>query len=181
MADELVDILNHKGELTGEVQLKSKAHESGLWHASAQVWICTPEGKILLQKRTLNKDTYPGLWDISVAGHLSVGDTKVSAALREIKEEIGLDLKEEDLIFLKTIKRQKKPNSTTIDNEFNHLFLVKYPIELSVLSLQQSEVAAVRLIDIESFKKELIQYKNTFVPHGDAYYSYIISEIQKRT
>lgn len=179
MADELVDILNIQGEFTGEIQLKSKAHENGLWHASAQIWMVTPDGKVLLQKRASNKGTYPNLWDISVAGHLSAGDTPMSAALREVDEEIGLRLVERDLRFLKTIQTKRRPNEQIIDHEFNYLFLVKYPIDLTVLKLQSAEVAAVKLVDIEVLEKDLIEAKSEFVPHGLDYYSYILSEMKK--
>jgi len=179
MADELIDILNIKGEFTGEIQLKSKAHESGLWHASAQIWIVTKEGKVLLQKRATDKDTYPNLWDISVAGHLSAGDTPVLAALREIEEEIGLILKEKDLIFLKKIRSRKQPNIHVIDNEFNFLFLVRHPIVISELILQDTEVAAVKLFSVNELELDLATNYQVYVPHGMEYYSYIINAIRK--
>jgi len=105
--DEFVDVLTEEGEQTGEICYKTKAHQLGLWHASAQVWFVTSDNEVLLQKRALNKDTYPGLWDISVAGHLSAGDTPKQAAVREIKEEIGLQIEESQLCFLKLLKRSK--------------------------------------------------------------------------
>ncbi len=179
MADELIDILNNKGELTGEVQLKSKAHENGLWHASAQIWIFTGEGNVLLQKRAFDKETYPGLWDISVAGHLSVNDTPFSAAIREIEEEIGVVITVKDLIYLKAVKREKRPNKEIIDKEFNHLFLVKKDICLTDITLQKEEVASVRFSHIDDFSREVVDQNDIFVPHGLEYYGYIISEIRK--
>ncbi len=180
MADEFIDILNEEGEPTGEILLKSKAHANGLWHASAQVWIITPDRKVLLQQRAANKDSYPNLWDISVAGHLSAGDTPLIAALREIEEEIGLQLNKEDLQYLKTIKRQKVPKDGFFDNEFNHLFLVKNPIEIGRLKLQESEVAAVKLMDIKFFEKSLTENQAEFVPHGEEYYRFILTQMKQQ-
>ena len=179
MADELVDILNTNGSLTGEIKLKSEAHKKGLWHASTQIWIYTPDNKVLIQKRTANKDTYPNLWDISVAGHLSAGDSPISASIREIQEEIGLNISAEALQFLKTIKNSKHPNKAIIDNEFNHLFLCYTAININELKLQPDEVAAVELLSINEFKKQLEVNYSKFVPHGLEYYNYIIDNITK--
>ena len=178
MADELVDILNEDGSFSREVQMKSVAHREGLWHASVQVWIFTLEGEILLQKRATNKDTYPDLWDISVAGHLSAGDSPTEAALREIKEEIGLQLSEKDLRFLKTNKVSKQPSDKIIDNEFNYLYLVKFPVKIDQLKLQKEEVAEVKLLAIKEFLNELKINGDQYVPHGNDYYKFIIEAIQ---
>lgn len=178
MADELIDILTVSGSFKGEVNLKSEAHKKGLWHASAQIWLYTPNGEILIQKRAINKDTYPGLWDISVAGHLSAGDSPISAALREIEEEVGLVISAEALHFLKTIKNSKSPTNSIIDNEFNHLFICCTPIIIKQLKLQVEEVAEAKLMEIADFKKLLENNYHEFVPHGTEYYTYIIRSIE---
>ncbi|WP_010179990.1 NUDIX hydrolase [Aquimarina agarilytica] len=180
MADELIDILTPNGTLTGEVKLKSEAHKKGLWHASVQIWIYTPDGKILIQKRAKNKDTYPNLWDISVAGHLTAGDSPIDAAIREIEEEIGYRVFKDNLIFLKTIKKSKQVSSSIIDNEFNYLYIVKLPIIISKLKLQIEEVAEVTLISISDFENQLKNHPNIFVPHGASYYNFIINTIKQK-
>ncbi|MEX0314176.1 MAG: hydrolase, partial [Allomuricauda sp.] len=68
--DELVDILDDNGNPTGRTCLKSEAHRKGLFHPTIHVWFYTSEGQILFQKRADNKDTFPSLWDVSVAGHI---------------------------------------------------------------------------------------------------------------
>ncbi len=180
MADELIDILTPSGSLTGEVKLKSEAHQKGLWHASVQIWIYTSNGLILIQKRAKNKDTYPNLWDISVAGHLSAGDTPIEAAIREIEEEIGYTVTPENLIFLKTIQKSKRITSSIIDNEFNHLYIAELPITISKLKLQIEEVAEVKLISINEFEIELKNKPETFVPHGSEYYEFITKNIKHK-
>jgi len=176
--DEYIDILTVRGEPSGEVKLKSEAHRIGLWHASAQIWIVNSKQEVLLQKRTLNKDSYPGLWDISVAGHLSAGDSPGQAALREIYEEIGLQLKEYQLRFLKRVKRSKVPKEGFLDNEFNYLFATKCDVEIESLTLQKEEVAEVKWISIDIFELQLKNNKKIFVPHGNKYYQYIINELR---
>ena len=73
--DELIDILTSEGKATGKSALKSEAHHHGWFHATVHIWLFTTDAKVLLQKRGLNKKVFPGLWDISVAGHVGAGET----------------------------------------------------------------------------------------------------------
>ena len=100
--DELIDILTPEGTLTGRRALKSEAHKNGWFHATVHIWLFTSDEKILLQKRALTKKVFPGLWDISVAGHIGAGEGVLASAKREIFEEIGLNIKEKDLIKIGT-------------------------------------------------------------------------------
>lgn len=175
--EEYVDILTKNGIKTGNVCTKKEVHNLGLWHASIQLWIVNSKQEVLIQKRASNKDSYPGLWDISVAGHLTAGDTPEIAAIRETKEEIGLNIQEKDLIFLKKVKRSKTPKASFFDNEFNYLYLLKNDFSLNELVLQEDEVDQVKLISVNEFKQQLKQNKDIFVPHGETYYAYIINEI----
>lgn len=72
-----------------------------LIHRSAHVLVIHPdEGGLLLQKRSLQKDTSPGLWDVSVGGHVTFGQSYEEAVVRETHEELGLEVTREDLEFL---------------------------------------------------------------------------------
>ena len=85
--DELIDILDNNGNYTGKTCLKSEAHEYGYFHPTVHIWLYTSDKKILLQKRAATKKVFPGLWDISVAGHVATGEKIEIAAIREIKAE----------------------------------------------------------------------------------------------
>ena len=100
--DERVDILNEQGKPTGESCLKSEAHRKGLLHPTVHIWLYTTDGRVLIQKRGKNKATHPLLWDVSVAGHVAAGEEIVSAAIREVEEEIGLTILESDFEPLDT-------------------------------------------------------------------------------
>jgi len=176
--DEYIDILLESGEPSGTVNLKSEAHRLGLWHARAQIWIINSKKEVLIQKRAFSKDSYPGLWDISVAGHLSTEDTPEQAAIREIEEEIGLKLKSNQLHFFKRIQKSKIPKKGFIDNEFNYLFGVKLDVDIENLNLQKEEVEAIKWISIPTFEEQLKKNKIIFVPHGNEYYKYIINELR---
>ena len=100
--DEFIDILTAEGLPTGNTALKSEAHKKGWFHATAHIWFFTTDDQILLQKRALTKKVFPGIWDISVAGHIGAGEKILQGAKREILEEIGLELQEKDLIKIGT-------------------------------------------------------------------------------
>jgi isopentenyldiphosphate isomerase len=76
---------------------RSQVHSLGWKHRSVHVAVTDGKGRLLLQKRSRFKDTSPGLWDISVGGHLDAGEGYLTAALRECSEEIGVRVTSEDL------------------------------------------------------------------------------------
>lgn len=177
MADEYIDILNEDGTETGMIKLKSEAHQKGLYHRSAHLWLYTRTEKILVQQRAKGKDTFPGLWDISVAGHIAKGENALSAIIRETKEEIGITLNGKDLKFLKVQLSKKIPAPGIIDNEFQHLFIAEMD-ERTILKLQTEEVIATKFLTFNDFKKSVLNSgSNFFVPHGVEYYLYIIEAI----
>ena len=103
MSEEYVDLFDSDDRPLSRSVPKRQAHQQGLWHRSAHVWIYDRTGNILMQKRAQTKDTFPGLWDISVAGHISAGETPTEGALRELKEEIGLEVQPDQLELLTVI------------------------------------------------------------------------------
>ena len=102
---ELLDVLDENGNPTGEVEDRNEVYRRGLWHRSSHIWIENDNKELLVQKRNPNKSTFPNLWAISVAGHVDAGETSRDAAIRELKEEVNLDVKPEELEYLFTIKR----------------------------------------------------------------------------
>ena len=181
MADEYIDILDKDGNFTGKVALKSEAHQNGWYHASVHIWLYTEDGNILFQKRGDDKDTYPGLWDISVAGHIAAGESSISTAIREAKEEIGIDINNSDLELLQVRLSEKIPTPFIIDNEYNHVFLCTLTNPLDELILQQEEVADARLVSIQTFQSQLESGNlKAYVPHDIDYYKLIVDEIKLR-
>ncbi|RDY62025.1 NUDIX domain-containing protein [Flagellimonas nanhaiensis] len=180
--DELVDILDENGKPTGEFCLKSEAHRKGLFHPTVHVWFYTEQGEILIQQRGKDKATHPLLWDVSVAGHVSSGEKIETAAVREVEEEIGLDITEDDLERIGTFKEIHKISNNFTDAEFHHVFLSELHVPLHDLTKQESEVEALGLIAVRQFAEETLDlvYSAKYVPHGTDYYKSIIQEIKKR-
>ena len=91
---EYFDVVDENGFPTGETVSREAAHRKGIRHRTAHVWIIRPSKTgydLLLQKRSMNKDSFPGLYDTSSAGHIPAGDEPLESALRELKEELGIE------------------------------------------------------------------------------------------
>jgi len=91
MSEEVFEIVNERDEVIGQ-QLRSEVHRLGLMHRAVHVLIYNQRGELFLQKRSLNKDSCPGLWDSSASGHSEVGESYDDCALREVFEELGFQL-----------------------------------------------------------------------------------------
>ena len=111
---EYFDIVDDNGMPTGEIISRNTAHKDGIQHRTAHVWIIKekPGGyDILLQKRSMNKDSFPGQYDTSSAGHIPAGDEPSESALRELKEELGIDAEPEDLHYAGSFHISSRKNS----------------------------------------------------------------------
>lgn len=167
---ELIDILDEKGEKTGQILSRKDVHSLGLWHKSVHIWILNSKGELLLQKRSLTKESNPGQWDISVAGHLSAGESSIDGAKKEIYEEIGLEVENTELILIGTITQSSlHKNGTYINNEFNDVYILKKDIDLASVKLQAEEVAEIAFIPLESLKDRVLEKDNTLVKHDTEY------------
>ena len=144
--DEYLDIWNDVGQPTGKKCLKDEAHQMGWFHPTVHIWFYTNTPSLLLQKRDLSKQTFPGFWDVSVAGHVSAGETILEGALREVKEEIGLDIKQKDLKLIDVRKNTNRFDNGIIDCEFQHVFLAK--LENIILTLYFLDICSAIFINL---------------------------------
>ena len=176
--DELIDIVNLQGTPTGNACLKSFAHQNGILHASVHIWLYTANNEILIQKRKEDKETFPNLWDISVAGHIGSGEIPINAAIREIKEEIDLTISKEQLNYIQIFEEKHHHPNGIIDHEIHHIYLAKLDCELSDLTPQKEEVAALKLISIQELENNYTN-NHLYVPHSNEYYQYVIKKLKE--
>lgn len=179
--EEYVDIWDSEGQPTGKSCLKDEAHQKGWFHPTVHVWFYTASPALLLQKRGKLKQTYPQLWDVSVAGHVSAGESILEGALREVKEEIGLDIQVSDLVALDIRKNTNRFDNGITDCEFQHVFLVHLKTDVSQLQIQESEVDAVRLFSFEELKNCMLQKHPIYniVPADMSYYQFVMDTVLK--
>ena len=174
--DELIDILTPEGEPTQKTALKSEAHKNGWFHATVHIWLFTSDKKILLQKRALTKKVFPGIWDISVAGHIGAGEEVLEGAKREVFEEIGLILEDKDFIKIGTRIHQVNHENGIQDNEHHHVFIAELKTPISELTMQPEEVAGLELWDLKVLK-ETKNLENVLLPRFHEYYVSVYNKI----
>ncbi|WMI67447.1 NUDIX domain-containing protein [Mangrovimonas sp. YM274] len=177
--DELIDIVTKEGTLTGQSCLKSEIHSKGYYHNTAHLWLYTQKGEILLAQRSFEKAICPGMWDVSVAGHVDAGERIEEAAIRETQEELSLSLHENKLMKIGVFDCFQSYPSGIIDNEFHHTYIAQLLVPLKTLKPQPGEVEALKLVDIETFKDLLDKSgtNNHFVPSNKAYYETVLKAI----
>ncbi len=160
-AEEIFDICDENGRPTGKTVSRSTAHRDGILHRTAHVWITRVQDgrrQILLQKRSMVKDSHPGLYDTSSAGHIPAGDDPLPSALRELKEELGVRAAPEELDFAGTFRiRYGKVFHGRVfrDNEFTFVYVYRGNADADRLILQPGEVDEVRWFDLDTVASEI--------------------------
>lgn len=182
MEEEYLEILTEDGEFTGKSCLKSEIHQKGIFHPTVHIWLYTKKQEVLLQQRAKSKLICPNLWDVSAAGHIAFGETLIEGGLRELKEEIGVQLKPKDLLKIGINKCMQSYNNGIIDNEYHHVYIAEFNGDIDKLELQEEEVQAVKLVTIPEFKTLLngSQRNSHFIESNKDYYEFVIAAIQKK-
>ena len=88
---EWLDIVDEQDRVVGR-DTRENIHADGKMHRSAHILLFNTKGEIFLQLRSLHKDTNPGLWDTSAAGHVDSGESYLECAVRELHEELGVQV-----------------------------------------------------------------------------------------
>lgn len=154
---ELLEVVNENGVSTGRPATRKEVHEKGLWHRAIIVAIVNDENKILIQKRASTKEKFPGLWDLSVAGHIPFGADSMSCAAVEIMEEIGYMLPKKtevrDFRFMSSFRNQLPLSDTFIENQFYDFFIYNLDIPIEQFRAQPEEVSEVKYATIYEIKE----------------------------
>lgn len=91
MSEEIFDVVNDRDEVIGQAP-RSEVHRRKLKHRAVHVLVFNSRGELFLQKRSMQKDCFPGAWDSSASGHLDRGEQYDACAMREVREELGVQL-----------------------------------------------------------------------------------------
>jgi isopentenyl-diphosphate delta-isomerase type 1 len=91
MSEEIFDVVDENDVVVGQAS-RREVHRRDLRHRAVHVLIFNHRGEVFLQQRSLSKDNWPGVWDSSSSGHLDAGEAYDDCCLREVGEELGLDL-----------------------------------------------------------------------------------------
>ncbi len=148
---ELFDLVDASGNPLGLTKPRAAVHRDGDWHRAIHVWVVhalTPVARVILQRRSLAKDTWPGLVDVSVGGHLGAGESAADA-LREAREEIGLTLTPSDVTLLGRTAQSRSLPGGVIDREILDVFAARVDAPLASLSPHPAEVAELLSVSLD--------------------------------
>ena len=165
---ELFDVIDSKGNPTGQIVSREKAHAEGIPHRTAHIWIIRKkEGRvqILLQKRSQNKDSFPGCYDTSSAGHIPAGVDFEDSALRELREELGLTADCSELNDCGLIRIQSESffhGAPFKDDQVSKVFYIWKDVEPEAMKLQVSEVSGVIWMPLDECRRRV---RDNSMPH----------------
>ena len=157
-----------------EIKEKTQAHEDGNFHRTAHVWIMNDKKELLLQKRSATKKSHPNFWDISGAGHIRAGETVIEGAIRELKEKLGVEVKE-DLQYIATIKSTKNPKNM----EFQYVYLLNCNKEIEEYIFEDNEVSEVKYVFYKDLEKMVEEKAEGLLIHEEEY-KYLFKYIRKQ-
>jgi len=157
---EIFDVCDENGLPTGEVAERSIVHRDGIPHRTAHVWITriyNEKQQILLQLRSRSKDSFPGMYDTSSAGHIPAGDEPAVSAARELEEELGIRALPGQLKMAGTFHAEYElpfHGSMFRDNEYVTVFVYDAPVDISDIRIQEEELEAVEWFDLDEVYEE---------------------------
>ena len=152
---ELRDLYNSKRILTGEVIEKGKEVPLGSHYITVVVFIENEQGEFLLQKRVMKKD---GKW-ATPGGHPKSGESSLQGIVTEIDEDLGINVKENELTLFKTIQTE---------DDFVDLYYLRKNIDIRDIKIQEEEVEKVMWASREEIAK-LIDEKHFSSSHREFY------------
>ena len=172
MKEELLDVLDENGIKTGQILPRKEVHEKGLWHRIIVVAIVNEKNEILIQQRSHNKDKNPDMWDISVTGHLSAGQDSLTAATREISEEVSVSLgysaEVRDFRFMFSFRKEQKVSDKHFDRQFYDFFILRQSgLREENIKFQSSEVQAIKFVTISELNE--MRENNLLVERDECY------------
>lgn len=166
--EEMVVLINENDEVKGLME-KMQVHRTGLLHRAFSVFLFNNQGEMLLQKRASNKYHSPNQWTNAVCSHPRDGETYKDAAIRRLKEELGIDVELNHKFFF---IYKANVGDGLWEHELDHVFVGNYEGEFS---LNPDEVSEVRYIAQDQLDKEMAAHPENFTE----WFKIILKEYQE--
>ncbi|MDY3855299.1 MAG: NUDIX domain-containing protein [Butyribacter sp.] len=161
---EIWDVYDENGNLTGKTMQRG-VPKKGEYMLCVHVYLHTPEGKFLVQKRSSTKESHPGEWDVTVGAVLR-GEDSLKGARRETLEEVGIDITNAKIRFIGRVKKRKS---------FADIYFAEKEFSIEDCVLQKEEVDAVRFVD----GKELLALQKNERLREDSYMEVLNKAVQE--
>ena len=144
---EYWDIYDKDGNFTGRKKGKYEKWDKDEYHLATEVWVINSKKQILIQQRSEKCQLLPGIWALTT-GRVVSGETTRQGCIRELKEELGIEAKEEECNLVKSLLKNR------LGIIWDIYFLSK-DVELEDVTLQKEEVSRVKLVNTDEFRDML--------------------------
>lgn len=144
---EYWDIYDKDRNFTGKKKGKYEKWNEGEYHLATEVWVINSKKQILVQQRSDKCEILPGVWALTT-GRVISGETTRQGCVRELREELGITVKEEDCELAGTYFKTRLGMIWDI-------YFVRKDVELDQIVLQEEEVARVKLVSTDEFREML--------------------------
>jgi len=157
--EEDLEVVDISGRVIGKARRSELHRNPSLIHRVVHVIVSDKQGNLLLQKRSMNKDVAPGRWDTSVGGHVQTGEDVHTAALREMREELGIEECEVSYLY----------HYLFIDHQEAELVSTFFCMYEGEIIFNDEEIDEITYWDTASIKKQI--GKNVFSNHFEREFS----------
>ncbi len=166
---EYLDLYDINRTKTGEIIARGTKMPKDRYRLVVRVIIFNSEGKMLIQQRAADRNSYPNMWDFSVGGSVEAGETSSQGAERELLEELGLKY---------AISGTLPSFSINFEQGFDDFYIINLDINAEDVVLQKEEVQAVKWAD----KNEIISMirKGEFICFRESLVDLVFSFNEKR-
>ena len=176
---EKLDIVDENNQLIGIVKSREEISNENLWHRAVSVWIMNENNELLIQKRAVTKKIDPNKWGIC-AGHVLAGEEVLEAMVREIKEEIGIIVKKEelDLMFIDKLKYTTEENITNA--RFSYMYFYKTNKKIEEYTIQIEELSEVKYVPLKQIIQDVKNGDKKYGFTSRGYITRVLEELEKR-
>ena len=155
---EIWDLYDAQGEKTGKTMIRGEAIPVGFYHIGVHIWPMNDKGELLIQRRSMGVQWKPGIWAVTGGSAVS-GEEPLTAARRELREELGYAASKADMLFVSRLRRS---------NSYCYVYAVKTNWAEDDFTLQKEEVSAVRWCSPQRLMQMVSE--GSMYNYGDAYY-----------
>lgn len=162
---ELVKIYNNRNEYIDKIKDR-KELENGEYRNLVHIWIINSKGELLLQRRSEMKKHFPNMWSVT-SGCVHSDESFVQTCKREVKEELNVDLDENNLEYMISYKLEKV---------IAQVFVLYQDVDINKVRVQEEEVSEVKFVTCEELEEMI---KNNMTAGSINYFDFLKRVINK--